>query len=83
MLAFVLLVFSFNGFGKKESSKKNIVYKYKKFEQFDFDKFSVQGDSSSPGDISVNPRFRVKFKNKLPEKKSFNTEVLDSLDMIQ
>ncbi len=58
-------------------------YKYKKFERFDFNKMSVTGDSSSPGDISINPRFRVRFKNKLPEKKSFNTEVLDSLDMIQ
>jgi len=66
-----------------ESFSQTPKYRYKKFEKFDFSKMSVAGDSSSPGDISVNPRFRVRFKNKLPEKKSFNTEVLDSLDMIQ
>ncbi len=67
----------------KSSGKRKIIYKYKKFESFDFENISVEGDTTSPGDISVNPRFRVKFKNKLPEKKSFNTETLDSLDMIQ
>ncbi len=77
VLTFIFLLFSF--FTYAQTPK----YKYKKFEKFDFNKMSVAGDSSSPGDISINPRFRVRFKNKLPEKKSFNTEVLDSLDMIQ
>ncbi len=73
-----------NSFAQKRSKKKRkVIYKYKKFESFDFENISVEGDTTSPGDISVNPRFRVKFKNKLPEKKSFNTETLDSLDMIQ
>lgn len=70
-----------NSFAQK--NKRKVIYKYKKYESFDFENISVEGDTTSPGDISVNPRFRVKFKNKLPEKKSFNTEVLDSLDMIQ
>lgn len=85
MIKFAIVFFSllsFSSWGQK-SGKKNVIYKYKKFEKFDFENISVEGDSSSPGDISINPRFRVKFKNKLPEKKSFNTEVLDSIDMIQ
>lgn len=77
VLILISLVISLESFSQAPK------YKYKKFEKFDFSKMSVAGDSSSPGDISVNPRFRVRFKNKLPEKKSFNTEVLDSLDMIQ
>jgi len=77
MKVFLLLIVSFT-LGAQEKK-----YKYKKYEKFDFNAFSVQGDSSSPGDISVNPRFRVKFNNKLPEKKSFDKEALDALDMIQ
>ena len=80
----LLLMFSFNltSFAEGAPTKK-IIYQYKKFESFNFDRFSVEGDSTTPGDISIKPRFRVKFKNRLPEKKSFSTESLDSLDMIQ
>lgn len=77
----IMLMTSVSILAKKRKSK--VIYKYKKFESFDFENISVEGDSSTPGDISVNPRFRVRFKNKLPEKKSFNTEVIDSIDMIQ
>lgn len=83
MIKLLILMFliSPNSYSKKKNGK--VIYKYKKFESFDFENISVEGDTTSPGDISVNPRFRVKFNNKLPEKKSFNTETLDSLDMIQ
>ena len=79
VLVLIVMLTPFYSYSKKAKT----VYKYKKFEKFDFSNLSVEGDSSAPGDISVNPRIRVRFKNKLPEKKSFNTEVLDSLDMIQ
>jgi hypothetical protein len=81
-LLLLLITLNFSLFAQTQKKKK-VIYKYKKFEKFDFENISVEGDSTAPGDISVNPRFRVKFKNKLPEKKSFNTEVIDSIDMLQ
>ena len=62
-VVFIILI-SFTSVGySRGKQKKKVVYKYKKFEKFNFDRFSIEGDSTSPGDISINPRFRVKFKN--------------------
>lgn len=58
-----------------QEAKPNIRYEYKKFEKFDFDEIGVEGEAGSPGDISISPRLRKEFKNKLPERKSFNKEM--------
>jgi hypothetical protein len=63
--------------------KKKVIYKYKKFESFDFESMRVDADSSAPGDISINPRFSVEFKNKLPQKPVLDKEFIDSVDWIQ
>lgn len=63
-------------------AKKKINYKYKKYERFDFDALDVEGSSSSPGDLSIGPRFKRKFKNKIPERKNFNREMKRALDSI-
>jgi hypothetical protein len=67
----------------KKKTKGKIVYKYKKYEKFDFEDLEVKGDSSTPGDLSINPRFNIKFKNNLPDKKRFDEEMWDSVDSIQ
>lgn len=61
---------------------KKIIYKYKKYESFDFEKMSIDGTASSPGDLSINPRFNLKFKNNLPEKPNFTNELLDSMELL-
>lgn len=64
-------------------NKPNVRYEYKKFEKFDFDEIGVEGEAGSPGDISISPRLRKEFSNKLPEKKNFNKEMKKSIDGIR
>lgn len=63
--------------------KKNIRYEYKKLEKFDFDEIGVEGEAGSPGDLSINPRLRNEFKNKLPERANFNKEMKKSIEGIR
>ncbi len=60
--------------------KKNIRYEYKKYEKFDFDEIGVEGEAGSPGDLSISPRLRNEFRNKLPERENFNREMQKAID---
>lgn len=62
---------------------KKVVYKYRKYEKFDFDALDVSGQNSSPGDLSISPRFRKRFKNKLPERENFNLEIRNSISRLR
>ncbi len=62
---------------------KNTRYEYKKFEKFDFDEIGVEGEAGSPGDISISPRLRNEFKNKLPERQNFNKEMKKAIEGIR
>lgn len=77
-LLFVL--FSINSFA---DDKKNVRYEYKKFEKFDFEEIGVEGEAGSPGDLSISPRLRNEFKNKLPERINFNKEMKKAIDVIR
>lgn len=63
-------------------SKRRVTYKYKKYERFDFDALDVEGERSSPGDLSIDTRFKTKFKNKIPERKNFNRQMKKAVDSI-
>ncbi len=56
---------------------------YKKYEKFDFEEISLQGEVVAPGDLSVMTRFQRHFRNKLPYKRSFNRELKRSLKRIK
>ena len=58
-------------------------YVYKKYEKFDFEEISLQGEVAAPGDLSVMTRFQRQFRNKLPYKRSFNPELKKSLKRIK
>jgi hypothetical protein len=73
----------FLSIGAFADDKKNIRYEYKKFEKFDFDEIGVEGEAGSPGDLSVSPRLRNEFKNKLPERHDFNKEMRKAIDVIR
>ena len=73
------LMLSFNAY----SRKGKVNYQYKKHEVFDFDALDLAGDASSPGDLSISPRFRKKFRNKIPERKNFNKEMKRALDSVR
>ena len=78
-LAFVLL-FSFNLQAQK---KEKIVYKYKKYQKFDFEDLDIEGGGDNPGDLSINNRLRKKFKNKLPYRKTFIKEIRKGVERVR
>lgn len=79
--AIFLSLLSFSVFS--EGPRPNVRYEYKKFEKFDFDEIGVEGEAGSPGDISISPRLRKEFRNKLPERKNFNKEMKKAIDGIR
>jgi hypothetical protein len=80
VLSIVLLLISVSALAQKAPK---INYEYKKLEKFDFDEIGVQGESGAPGDISVSPRARNEFKNKLPERTNFNKEMKKAIEGIR
>lgn len=66
-----------------QTQKPNVRYEYKKFEKFDMDELGVEGEAGSPGDISISPRLRKEFRNKLPERQNFNKEMRKAIDGIR
>jgi peroxiredoxin family protein len=66
-----------------EEPKANVRYEYKKFEKFDFEEIGVEGEAGSPGDISISPRLRKEFRNKLPERQNFNKEMQKAINGIR
>ena len=67
----------------KEKKMQKIIYKYKKYEKFDFEDLSIEGESGYPGDLSILPRYKVKFTNNLPYKLNFNAEIKKSVERIR
>ena len=63
-------------------TKRRVTYKYKKYERFDFEALDVEGERSSPGDLSIDTRFKTKFENKIPERKNFNRQMKKAVDSI-
>lgn len=63
--------------------QQKIIYKYKKYEKFDFEDLMIEGETGSPGDLSINPRMQMKFKNKLPYRKNFNAEIRRSVERVR
>ena len=80
VLLFLIFFLIFNA---SAESNKNIKYEYKKFERFDFDEIGVEGEAGSPGDISISPRMRKEFRNKLPERENFNLEMKKAINGIR
>jgi hypothetical protein len=79
-----LFIFSLTLFvGSAFAQEKTIRYEYKKFEKFDFEEIGVDGEAGSPGDISISPRLRKEFQNKLPERQNFNKEMKKAVDAIR
>jgi hypothetical protein len=78
-----ILTFFFLFTALADDSKSRVRYEYKKYEKFDFNEISVEGDTASPGDISISPRLRKEFKNKLPERQNFSREMKKAIDGIR
>ena len=72
------LLFLTSSYAQTGKRKEKIIYKYKKFEKFNLEDISVDGESGNPGDLSIFNRYQRKFKNKLPYRKNFRPEVIFS-----
>ncbi len=82
MKIFILIaLISLPAFAQQRS--KTVRYEYKKFEKFDFDEIGVEGEAGSPGDLSITPRARNEFRNKLPERLNFNREMKKAVEVIR
>lgn len=77
-LIFLLLITGVNTFA--QTKKKKIIYEYKKYEKFDFGDLGIEGSKNALGDLSINPRYQVRFSNELPKKPNFNKEMIDSVE---
>ena len=63
--------------------KEKIVYKYKKYQEFDLEKLGVVGEEGSPLDLSSKLRLQVNFKNRLPLRRNFNPELRRSIEAVR
>ncbi|MFG1493857.1 hypothetical protein ACRXCV_02635 [Halobacteriovorax sp. GFR7] len=82
LMSAILLLLTTQAYGQK-SVKEKVVYKYKKFEQFNLEEISVDGELGAPGEITVSSRYLRQFKNKLPSKPNFHLEMMKGLDRIR
>lgn len=79
VLFFIFLVIS----SSLWAQKRKVHYKYKKYEKFDFETMNIGGDKSSPGDLSISPRFRKRFKNKIPGRRNFKREMVRAIESVR
>lgn len=66
-----------------ETTKKAPIIKYKEYEEFNLDEMSLEGESGSPGDISIIPRFQKQFKNELPYRLNFIGEIKRAVETVR
>jgi len=77
-----LILFSVDAFSQKKRKEK-IIYKYKKYEKFNLEDISVDGETGVPGDISLINRYQRKFKNKLPYRRNFRPEIVFGVERLK
>jgi len=82
-LFFVKLLISFSFYSEAFSGEKNIEFQYKKYEKFDFEDLVIEGEVTSPSELSIFPRYKKKFKNILPYRKNFNLEIKRSIERLR
>jgi hypothetical protein len=69
--------------GVMVDKKNRIRYRYKKYQKFDFEDMKIQGETGSPGDLSIIPRYQTKFKNRLPYRRNFNDKIRLGIERIR
>lgn len=67
----------------KTQGKQQIIYKYKKYQKFDFEDLVIEGETGAPSDLSISPRFKRVYKNPLPYRKNFNDEIRKGIERVR
>lgn len=74
----ILLISLFLGssiYATTVTKSEKVIYKYKKYEKFDFETIDVDAGLGNKGELSVFSRYIKKFKNKLPYRTNFRREI--------
>ena len=80
LIIILILLFSTVAFSQK---KGKIIYKYKKYQEFDLEDLKVEGGSVLPLDLSSKSRLQREFSNRLPLRKNFNPEIKRSVEIVR
>lgn len=80
---FISLLYGSGCLAEDQQTKVKIKYKYKKFEEFDFEDLKIEGETGAPGDLSITDRYKPKFINKLPFRKNFNAEIRKGIERVR
>ncbi len=83
LTALIFVLFSWSLLAQEITKDPKVIYKYKKYEKFDFEDLVIEGETGGPGDISVSSRFQKQFKNKLPYRKNFNAEIRKGIERVR
>ncbi|PIP94366.1 MAG: hypothetical protein COW00_07480 [Bdellovibrio sp. CG12_big_fil_rev_8_21_14_0_65_39_13] len=68
---------------RSTKGKEQIIYKYKKYQKFDFEDLVIEGETGAPSDLSISPRFKRVYKNPLPYRKNFNDEIRKGIERVR
>lgn len=82
-LVLLSVLFSSSVIAQNTKASPKVIYKYKKYEKFDFEDLVIEGETGSPGDLSIAPRYQRKFKNVLPYRKNFHAEIRKGMERIR
>ena len=82
-LLFVKVLISLSFCSEAFSKEENVEFQYKKYEKFDFEDLVIEGEVTSPSELSIFPRYKKKFKNILPYRKNFNLEIKRSIERLR
>jgi hypothetical protein len=66
-----------NSYGTSIKKKTKINYRYKKNEYINLGALGIKGKNLVPGDLSIQERKRIKFKENIYEKENFQQEIND------
>ena len=83
MKSLIMLILILCSWQVLSKGKERIIYKYKKFQEFDLEGLNIKGEVGAPDDLSLGSRFKRKFKNKLPLRRNFNPEIRRSVEVIR
>lgn len=79
----ILLLFITTPLFAQSNKKEKIIYKYKKYQKFDFEDLTIEGETGAPPDLGDGTRTQQKFRNKLPYRKNFNPEIRKGIERIR
>ena len=84
LLSVSFLVFSSPVIAQEKGKRQErVIYKYKKYQKFDFEDLVIEGETGAPSDLSISPRFKRVYKNPLPYRKNFNDEIRKSIERVR